>query len=409
MDDPAAVISKLEAELARHPAGRAPIEHATALFHLGTVLTGQGRLKEAEDALRRAVELFGARARRVERAKALVALGAALRQQGRPGEGVLHFEEAAKTFGAAEMGAEQAAALFNLGLVSADTGRDESALEAFLSAQRLFDAVASPAEAGAARREVGAVLLRLGEPDRALPVLGEAVDLAERAGDYAGAGGGANILGLAQLALGRASEAVGSFQRASGEFPESRQPQEFAMAKANLALAYERSGDHERARLAAQRARCATQVSPAVGAQVEAVLARLGSPAGDLVVVLDTEPAARWPAVVRDETTRWVRISERDRTRELSAWIEGQAARPDRGVELAEALLGALFELPPREMLKLARTLLRALHDADQQRSALVRSQISRAMARFGVPQWMRLRDAFNSIERELGGETTWT
>jgi hypothetical protein len=52
--------------------------------------------------------------------------------------------------------------------------------------------------------------------------------------------------------------------------------------------------------------------------------------------------------------------------------------------------------------------LLEALAEHPSEARAEFRSDFSRAMARFHVPQMMRLMDAFNRIAREIGQDEEW-
>src|SRR5919204_479381 len=145
-------IAELEDRLARYPAERYTVQHATAQFHLGVELTNAGRAEEAVRALERAVALFDSDGLRTERAKARNALGAALRLAGR-------LDEASDAFRAAAAdleGAERGAALYNLGLARRAAGDPASAHAAFEQARALLD---SPAVV----RELGVTLLEQGE------------------------------------------------------------------------------------------------------------------------------------------------------------------------------------------------------------------------------------------------------
>lgn len=409
MEEPDAAIEALRERLSRHPPDRYPVQHATARFHLGVAFVNAGRLDEARDTLAVAVRLFHPERLPVEHGKAANALGAALRLAGRPVEAATAFEAAAAAFDASGHALEQGAAVFNLGLVEREAGEARRAVESFARARELIDPASAPGQAGAAAREHGAALLELGDVEGAAAALREARSLAERAGDLAALGAAANALGLAELGAGRLSEAVEQLRGAAGASPRSVRPAEHAMAKANLALAYERAGDEPRARLAARQALLVPGAPEPVAAQAAAVLERLGRTAGELLRVLDAEPRERWPAIVRGELMAWTDAGAEERREEAAAWIEGQLAREGVGAELAEALVGGLLELPPAGMEALVRSLVETLAGFEEERAARFRSDVARAMARFHVPQWMRLRDAFNRIAAELGQEAAWT
>ncbi|MFP5377661.1 MAG: hypothetical protein ACLGIO_12895, partial [Acidimicrobiia bacterium] len=120
----------------------------------------------------------------------------------------------------------------------------------------------------------------------------------------------------------------------------------------------------------------------------------------------DDAPPDRWPAVVREELARWVDAEERARAAEAAAWVAGQAGRRDRAVDLAEAFLAALVELPPAALDAVVAGVVGAVAAAGDP-AALVRPW-SRALARFPVPQWMRLRERFERASAEVGLDAAW-
>jgi tetratricopeptide (TPR) repeat protein len=286
-----------------------------------------------------------------------------------------------------------------LGLV----GRDAGSLR---RARALLDPAAVPGQAAAAARELGVVLLESGEVDAAAAALEEAVALSERAGDEAARGAAANALGLARLAAGRAAEAIDAFRLAAAANPRSIRPGEFAMAKANLALAHERAGDAPRARLAARQALGVHALPPAVVRQAEAALSRLGPVRDDLAAVLgDEADEERRSGLVREEVVRWADADEADAACSAAEWVETQLRTP----ELAEPWLAALLELPPDPMEDVIASVLAALRahaPADVERFRL---DVVAATARFHVPQLERLRTTFERIAAELGQAQTWS
>jgi tetratricopeptide (TPR) repeat protein len=379
-------IAELEERLARYPAERYPVQHATAQFHLGVELTNAGRAEEATHALQAAVALFDPNGLGTERAKALNALGAALRVAGRADDAAAAFDEAAQTL----RGAERGAALYNLGLAAREAGDLTRARDAFEQARRLLDARVVPVQAAAAAREFGSTILQEGDAAAAIVVLEEALDAAQRTGDESGSGGAANALGLAFLAAGRADHAIAAFRRALAAHPRSVRPGEYAMAKANLALAYEYGGDLQRARLAARQALGVPSAAPAVAEQAQAVLQRVGRGNGDLVAVLVGEPREGWAGLVREEVLRWTDAN--DKRAELAQWIDTLRAPPVDAIDLAEAWLGALLELPPDAMEQIVAAAVDAAGDRDIE---WFRPLVESASARFHAPQLLRLREAF--------------
>jgi tetratricopeptide (TPR) repeat protein len=401
-------IRALEERLGRYPPGRYPVQHATAQFHLGLALTEAGRLDEAETALTTAAGLFPPDRLQVEHAKATNALGVVFRLAGRPEAAATAFRKAAALFEAAGLTVEQGAALFNLGLVQRELGDTQAAVGCFEEARARLDPDRVPIEAAAAARELGAALLVGGELDAARAALEAAMELAGRAGDQAGLGAAANILGLAQLAGDLPEQAVEAFRSAVAGHPRSLRPEEYAMAKANLALAYERAGDRPRARLTAGQAVSVAGAAAPVLAQARAILDRLGDQPGTLLQVLDLEVPERWLPILREELARWVAADPVVRVAEAGAMVDGVLARPAAAQDLAEAWLAALLELPPEEMTGLIRAALQAVRERDATSAGRLRSVVTRAMARFPIPQWTRLEHTFAHVAAGLGLDGSW-
>lgn len=401
------LIAELQQRVRRHPADRYPVQHALGQFHLGTALADAGRADEAIEALHVAARLLHGRLP-AEEARALNALGAALRLTGRVNEAIDAFTRAAAGFESPELLAERGAAVFNLGLALRERP-DESGLEpatdCFSRAEELLREAGQLRYAGAAARERGTALLASGRHEAATPALTDAIALAESTGDREGAGAALNVLGLVHLSAGCPLEAIESFRNAAASHPRSVRPQGYAMAKANLALAYEGAGMERRARLAARQALAAPGLLTPVAEQAAGVLDRLGDPAGDLVALLGEEPAEGWPGLVREEVVRWAYVDPAERHREAGAWIAAQLRGERDGTALGEAWLGALLELPPADMEELIRATLEELRALDGPAQDRFRGQISSAMGRFHVPQWMRLKDTFNRLADELGFE----
>lgn len=404
-------VAELRDRLARYPAERYPVQHATAQFHLGGLLVASNRIDEARAALIRASELFSPERMPVEHAKALNTLGAAHRLSGDLDRAEQCFTLAELRFAEAGLPLERGAAAFNRGLVCRQRDDETAALRWFRQAAELLDPEAAPAEAAAAARETAASLLATGQPQAALDALAPASAHAEASGDVAVRGTVANLTGLAHLALDAPGEAIDAFTLAVAANPRGIRPGEYAMAKANLARACENAGLPDHARLAAAQALGVPDAAEPVRAQATGVLDRLGRRACALPEVLDTVAEDNWPPLLREELARWADLSEPERRDAASAWIDGQLARPSASTALAEAWLGGLLELPPEAMETLIRSTLVALagrdaEDADDTES--FRATVSSAMIHFHVPQWLRLRDTFTRVGAELDGERRW-
>lgn len=407
--DTAGDLSELESRLARYPAARYPVQHATASYHLGTAYLQRGRLPQSLELLSAARAIFTRLGLRLEQAKTLVMAGVALRESGRLDLARQAFEGAATSFAALEQPAEQGAAAYNLGLVLQEQSDTEAAQQAMASARELFLKAGQPAQAGAACRERGAALLQSGRADLAVTLLEEAAALAERGGDLPGLGMATNILGLAHLATGDSHRAVSELARAVGAFPRSMRPAEHAMAKANLAVAYEQCDLPSRARLAARQAMALSSADAQVRTQARDVLDRLaGDVQLDLLAVLESEPRDRWAAIVREEAVRWCEAEPDERLEAVGAFVGGLLSRPEVCYDLAETLLGVMLELPPGHYDSLVTAIVRATAGRGDDDPDRVRSVVGSAMARFAIPQWQRLASSLNSAARELGQSESW-
>jgi tetratricopeptide (TPR) repeat protein len=402
----------LEARLGRYPVGRYPVQHATTQFHLGAARLAAGKDALAVAALSVARQVFGGVGLRLEEAKATNMLGIALRESGRPADAESAFRAAAGAFGELGQPVEQAAASYNLGLVLKDAGDLGGARTAWAEAQRSFATAGRHAEAGACAREHGASLVTAGDPAGARPLLEEAAELAERGGDLAGLGAALNALGLALLSTDRAAEAAEAFRRALGGFPRALRPAEYAMVKANLALAAARAGQDSRARLAARQALAVAAAAGPVRDQARQVLDVLPpSPGDDLLAVLDSEPADRWTATIREEVLRLVEAGASDREAAVTGLLDGALARPGVGVVLAQSLLHVLLELPPAAYDAMVRATVAAGLGTTGRATGTgeaVERVMRAAMARFPVPQWQRLATSFDEAAAERGARLGW-
>jgi hypothetical protein len=93
---------------------------------------------------------------------------------------------------------------------------------------------------------------------------------------------------------------------------------------------------------------------------------------------------------------------------EMTALVQAQLAPAPEGIDLAEAWLGGLLELPPEPMERLiasAVAVAAKLGAADRERFS---KTVAQAAARFHVPQLIRLKDTFARIGRELG-QNVWS
>lgn len=406
--DPDEQLGELRRQLLRYRADRYPAEHATLQFHLGTTLLHLGRGDQATAALRTASDLFRDNDRPVERAKALNMLGVALREVDDRGDARQAFADAAELFHEHDHRLEEGAARFNRGLLHLADGDHDGARRCFLRARDLLHD-GPPAQRAAVARELGGLHLTMDDPQAAVTVLEEAIELASRAGDRAGMGAAANTLGLAHLAADRPEEAVEELRTALAAHPRRLRPEAHAMARVNLALAYERLGDGPHARLAARQAAAVPASPRAVVAQAHEILERLEPRDDDLLRVIDgiDDEEARI-AEVRHEVARWLDIPADEREDAVRAWVAGQVAREDAAVELAATLLNVVLELPPDGFATMVASIIRALRLVDAEVRARFRTHVSRAMARFNVPQWMRLKDTFNRLADELGDDGNW-
>lgn len=383
------LIAELEGRLARHPADRYPIQHATALFHLGTAHLHDGALDQAIDSFTRSAELFEPLP--LQRAKSSNMAGIALREAGRAAEAASAFELAATGFASGDAVVEEAAARYNLGLVHAQG--EERASPHFAASLELFRATDARRQAAAAARELGHALLVEGDVAAALEVLDIAVSTSQECGDETGRGASANALGLARLADDDAAGAVEAFRIARAAHPRTLRGPQHAMAVANLALALERCGDRARARLFASQARAVPGADEPVRSQSEAILARLGDGDDALVGVLGDEGVDERPALVRDELERWADDTVEARWRATDA-VAREFGRSGASDDVTEAVLGGVLELPPDRFSLVTDSLRDAVARLDADAGDRARSRLRRVAARFHLPQMARLEEA---------------
>lgn len=403
-------LGTLRSRLLRYPPHQYPVQHAVTRFHLGVALLQAGRAGEALAALTAARSGFAAAGLALELAKAVNMHGVALREVGDLAAAAEAFGAAAADFARLDQPLEEAAASYNHGLVRRLLGDPDRAQAALARAEELFTAANLPVQGAAAARELGTLLLVEGRPGEAVMLLSGAVSRAREGGDAAGTGAAANTLGLAHLATEAPKDAVDAFRAAAGAHPRSVRPAGHAMAKANLALAYERVGEPSRARLAAAQALAVTAIPGPVRQQAEAVLTRLPPVTGsELFNVLDSEPAEQWPGVLRDEVTRWGDCSPADRAVAAGHWVEGVLRRSGRGPELTEALFNAVIELPPAAYERIVESIVRATGARTDAEANRFRAVARSGMARFPVPQWQRLAATFERAAERNGNRGGWS
>ncbi|MBW3667136.1 MAG: tetratricopeptide repeat protein [Actinobacteria bacterium] len=386
-------LAKLRRALTRFPPDRYPVKSASLHRQIAHELAIEGKLGEAEVSLRTALELYR-HDLPTERGETLNALGAVLRDRGRPGEAARVFTEAIELLQREPNPARAGAAHFNLGLVQREQGDIGAAEAAFHRAVNSFDAEEHPAELGAALRELGGLLLVAGREEEALPYLQRSAELAAAGGDRAGLGASANLTGLAQLALGDGPAATEAFAESTSAHPLGLRPEAHAMAKANLALACESTGEAHRARQLAHQTLSIAEASPPVVEQARSILERLG-PGYDLHLLLDTEAEEAWPGVLRDEVRHWARTGPPVIGELASAWLAGMVERDATSVERSEALFAAVLELPPEDFDAIATAITTSLGSLPPDQAARFRSRAGRAAARFHIPQMRRLETAF--------------
>ncbi len=399
----------LKERLSRYPVDRYPVQHATTQFHLGSVLLQSGETRPALGALTIAREIFGRAGMRLEQAKTAVMLGAALRSEGEREQATEAFTSACADLAELEQPTEQAAASFNLGLVRQDAGDLPGARAAWDTARDLFVTAGYPSQASAAARESGVSLMTEGDVEAAVPVLAAAMALGEQARDETSTGTAANALGLALLAVDKPAEAIVALQRSLAAFPRTLRPAEHAMAKSNLALAYERSGDLPRARLTAGQALVVSSAAAPVRAQCHELLKRLPAPqTSDLLTLLDAEPNDAWGALIRPEVLRALELSGAERIAVLSGFVDGLLTRIGASYSLAESLLHVALELPPRAYEQTIVALVEACAHRPEDQTARLNAVFASAMARFAIPQWQRMAASLNAAAAAAGYPQDW-
>jgi tetratricopeptide (TPR) repeat protein len=401
-------LQALRDRIRHHAPDRYPVQHATARFHLGVTLLQAGQAIEATAELAEAVAVFRTSGMAVEHAKATLMLGIALRDTRRLDEAERAFTAAAQTFADHQQPSEHAAALHNLGMVLRDRGQLQEAVRRFEEAAASFDQLGELAARSSADRELGATLLTLGHHQMARSPLLRAMEEAGARGDPVAWGSAANTLGLAHLACGELEPAEEAFRSAVSAHPRTVRPDGYAMAKANLALVYEEGGSPARARLAARQSAAVRGAADVVLAQAAGVLDRLGPGGEDLAAVLDEEPGEGWASVLRDELLRWVDADEAERAAAADGWIDGVLARGDRAAALLYAWLDAVLELPPQAMERVIEATVHGWAARDAVDREAFRSQTSRVLPRFHLPQWQRLQSAFERLSAQAGELVEW-
>lgn len=403
-------LEALRSRLLRYAPQQYPVQHSVTQFHLGVVLLQAGQAAEAVLSLSAARSGFAATGLALELAKAVNMHGVALREVGDLAAAAEAFQAAAADFAELDQPLEEAAASYNQGLVQRLLGETGPAQSALRRAMELFGAANLPLQGAAAARELGTLQLTDGRLDEAISVLSDAVDRARTVGDATGTGAAANTLGLAYLAADALDDAVTAFRAAATAHPRSVRPGEHAMAKANLALAYERKADHSRARLAASQAMAVAAIPGPVRQQAKAALARLPPATGaELFDVLEDEPDDRWPTVLRDEVTRWGDCRPADRAEVAGHWVDGVLRRSGRGPELTEAFLNALLELPPAAYERIVEAIVRTTGERSDATAERFRAVTRSGMARFPVPQWQRMAATFNRAAENSGNHAGWS
>ncbi|MDX1659601.1 MAG: tetratricopeptide repeat protein [Nitriliruptorales bacterium] len=392
-------VAALEDQLADQP------DRGEIRLQLGMALIQRGDYRRAEEEVARAAQDLDPDEAPREHATALNLMGTVCRDTGRFDLAGEFFARAASTYEAADAALEQGAALHNLGLVERDLGDVPSAMETFREARELLDRGRVPRQAATNLRELGSSLLTHGDLDEAISLLEDAADLAGRAGDVIGEGSAANSLGLGRLAAGDVDGAVAAFQRARAAHPRSIRADGYAMATANLALAHERGGNDPRARLSAAQALAVPDAPHPVVAQATAVLERLGSDPDDFHRALDDAAKDDWERLARAEVDRWTLLGDDELTVPVDGWIAGLLARDGGEIERTAVLLGRFLELPPPDMDRLVTVLVERTAPLTDEGHDRVRRAVSRALARFPVPQWMRLRETFRAA---TGGDEDW-
>lgn len=403
------LLAELRSTVELYDMDRYPIQHATARFHLGATLLGAGRAPEGADHLGRAAALFPADKMPVEHAKATNMLGIAQRDLGQLSQAGESFETAAGLFAANGHVVEEAAAQYNRGLVLRDAGHEDQAAAAFEAATASFTKADARPQAAASSRELGASLFATGRAADAIVALEAAMELARRGGDREGLGTAANVLGIVHLAVGDHAAARTAFHDAAGAHPRTVRPAEYAMARSNLALACDRAGLVDEARLAARQALVIDSAASEVRVQAEEVLARHGVDEQALFGVLVGLDQAHQIGVLRAEFGRLASDPEAVPLHAM-AWVVGLAGQESGRTELAENWLDVLLEQPPELFndVVTATVVATAEAPADGPDVDLSRRAISSAMGRFHVPQWMRLKDSFNAVAARRGEDPSW-
>jgi len=142
--------------------------------------------------------------------------------------------------------------------------------------------------------------------------------------------------------------------------------------------------------------------------QAAAAAARLGREDGDLLAVLQALADVERAAVAREERARGADAGKAERAVDARAWLRAVLGWPGDPAEAAEVWLGGLLELPADRLELLAGDAVRAVDGLAPEDRETVRTAVSRALARFHVPQMVRLQDVFAQAAREAGDPGPW-
>ncbi|REK19879.1 MAG: hypothetical protein DWQ40_06175 [Actinobacteria bacterium] len=433
MSEELRVLEQLRASIDRYPRSSHPEEYATLQFNLGLALAESphgehgDNLKLAIQAYAEALEVFDERRYPLLRGRVLTALGAAERDLGLTRIARDRFQEATRVLHGLDSPAEIGSAFNNLGLAETDLANAEEAIAAFDLALDAFSDVRYERQRAATLINRGLARAAVGSESS----LQAATDDYRKALDLVEPESAPYVYGLANHSLGVAllslpgdrtsllSDSIRALDASLSIFTKSSYPFQHALAKNNLAVAYEEIalGDLTSQRRALARLEEALMVfDPRVNAEqwreVNAnftrVLERLEAMTGHsnrlrhFVELLAALSAPERLDLLRFRMRTYLDLPEPHRAQNLEALDQaiiefGNDSLP----ALTKDWLSILMEQPHEHLEAGLASRLAAQSEVDDQFSGPSAVALEKALGHLEIIQRMRVRDLLSAMGHE--------
>jgi len=187
---------------------------AEALMQEAEKLEKDRRRSDAEEKLKKAVDLERSIGDKLGQANALSALADVVTDDGRDGDAIPLYSEAAKLFQEQDDPFNEGANLYSRGINQLAIGEKDSALESLKEALALFEATDSKAEQAIALHQIGRTYWALGERQKVLDYFERALAIHKSTGDQAGEARTLNSIGAFYYNINDNDRALDYFQRA---------------------------------------------------------------------------------------------------------------------------------------------------------------------------------------------------